>query len=140
MSGMSLIAAPQGGGTVSPVPLPRQTFTLVNRLKTNNVDTGRRIANTLPEGGLNANRKNHGTGFSGDRAFSRPPLGMLHRRTPDGAPRPRPARRADAGTPPDAARSPRPAGFRPSPSRFSPNPRHGRLTWPPNSLRTERPD
>src|ERR1035437_8451052 len=107
------------------------------RLKTNNVDTGRRIANTLPEGGLNANRKNHGTGFSGDRAFSRPPLGMLHRRTPDGAPRPRPARRADAGTPPDAARSPRPAGFRPSPSRFSPNPRHGRLTWPPNSLRTE---
>src|ERR1019366_286705 len=95
--------------------------------------TGRRIATTLPEERLNANRKNHGTGFGGDRAFSRPPLGMLHRRTPAGAPNSGPARPTHARTPPDAARPPRPTGLGSNASRSPPHPHHGGLKQRPQN-------
>ena len=82
-----------GRRTAAPVPACGHGSQLQAeiRLKTNHVPSGRWIARPSGGGPADANRENHWTGFSGNCALSRPPLGVLHRRTRHRPKRPRAA-------------------------------------------------
>jgi len=129
MSRVSLNAAPtvaaacQGCPTCSTKSHPTHNISL----KTKAMNFGRRIAPLTPEEMTDANRENHRTGSSGDRAFSRPPLVVLHRGTVDRPPRHRAAGSIDAGTAATATDSSRRARFHTSSQHIARFASHRRL-------------
>src|SRR5437773_252459 len=98
------------------------------RLILNNVPCGSRIALICAGGTADANRENHRTGISSDRAFSRPPVGVLCGGTPDLGTVADASRPSDARAAPDAVAASRRACVNPGAPFYAPLPDHRRIT------------